>query len=133
MQVSREEQVGYRRRFDLRVTAPCLGGHRLATVVIEVKWSTNPETRTSLVDQLGRKYLLEEGHTHGVFLVGWSEYWEPGGGRGKVADIGDLRRAITAQRDAFCAAGAEGHGLGIEPIVLDLGWHKANVPPSSGG
>jgi len=132
VRISREEQVGYRRRYDLHVTAPSLGSRRSAAVVIEVKWSTNPETRTSLVDQLGRKYLLEENQTHGVFLVGWSEYWEPGGGRGKVTDIDDLRRALAAQRDEFCAAGAEGHGLEIEPVVLDLGWRKADGLRSPG-
>ena len=41
-----------------------------ATVVVEVKWSTNPETKSALIDQLGQRYLLRERLTHGVFLVG---------------------------------------------------------------
>jgi hypothetical protein len=122
VQVGREEQVARRQRLDLRVTAPCHGSGRLATVVIEVKWSTNRETGTGLVSQLGQRYLLGEGLTHGVFLVGWSGEWRPGDGSGASTAVGGLERFLTNQRDDFCHAGQQGGGLRIEPFILDVHW-----------
>ena len=133
VQIGREEQVAYRRRFDLRVTAPCLGTQKLATVVVEIKWSTNPETSSSLVDQLGEKYLIHEGHTHGVFLVGWSGWWRPGGRQRKGTDITKLREFLCSQRDAFCSPGQRGEQVRIEPVAIDLGWRPAAPIKSATG
>jgi hypothetical protein len=119
--VVREDQVRYRRRLDLRVTAPCHGAQSLATVVIEVKWSDNEETETSLTDQLGRKYLLGERLTHGVFLVGWCGWWRRKG-HGTLTDRKGLDRYLAAQRDDFCGANGPGQGLSIAPFVLGLEW-----------
>jgi hypothetical protein len=63
----REDQIAYNCRLDLRVIASCLQSGKLATVIIEVKWSDNPETATSLTEQLGRKCFLAMGVKHGVF------------------------------------------------------------------
>jgi hypothetical protein len=41
--------------------APCQGSRRPATLVVEVKWSTNPETRSALVSQLGQNHLPRRG------------------------------------------------------------------------
>jgi hypothetical protein len=127
VQIVREDQVSYRRRFDLRVTAPCHGSRRLATVVVEIKWSTNPETRAALVDQLGRNYLLGEGLTCGVFLVGWSGWWRPGQKQSRGRDPAELSRFLRGQRDSFCREGQPGSGVRIEPVVLDLSWRRAEV------
>jgi hypothetical protein len=118
--IVREDQVARRQRLDLRVTAPCRGTRKLATVVIEVKWSTNNETRTGLVSQLGQRYLLGEGLTHGVFFVGWSGQWWPGDGSGANTDDQGLERFLTTQRDNFCCAGQPGARLRIEPFILDV-------------
>jgi len=37
VQIVREDEVAWRQRFDIRVTAPCQGTRRLLTAVIEVK------------------------------------------------------------------------------------------------
>jgi hypothetical protein len=125
VQAVREDQVSRRQRLDLRVTAPRHGTGRLATVIVEVKWSTNDETRTGLVSQLGERYLLGEGLTHGIFLVGWSGEWRPGDGSGANTDARELERFLTDQRDDFCRAGQQGAGLRIEAFVLDVRWSQA--------
>jgi hypothetical protein len=122
VQIVREDQVARRQRFDLRLTAPCHCTRQLSTVVIEMKWSTNGETRTGLVSQLGERYLLGEGLTHGIFLVGWSGEWRPRDGSGANADIRKLEGFLTNQRDDFCRAGQRGAGLRMEPFVLDVHW-----------
>jgi hypothetical protein len=133
VQILREDQVSYRRKFDLRVTAPCLGTRRSATVVIEVKWSTNPETRSALTGQLGRQYLLGEGLTHGVFLVGWAGWWQPGNRKPKGRDLTELSRFLNDQRDSFCGEGRPGGGIRIEPIVLDLSWRQTAIVDNGNG
>jgi hypothetical protein len=122
--VGREDVVGVRQRLDLRVTAPCHGSRVLAQVVIEVKWSTNNETRTGLVEQLGQRYLLGEQLTHGIFLVGWSGEWRPGDGTGANPDVDTLVSYLTRQRDDYCRSGQAGAGLRIEPVILDVRWHQ---------
>ncbi len=121
VEVVREDQVGYRRRLDLRVTAPCHGTQSLATVVIEVKWSDNDGTETSLTEQLGRKYLLGERLTHGLYLVGWCGRWRRKG-HGTLTDRAGLENYLAAQRDGFCGANGSGQGLSIMPVVLGLEW-----------
>lgn len=116
----REDQVRFRRRLDVRVVAPCLNRRDLAKVVIEIKWSDNPETETSLVDQLGRKYLLGERLTHGIYLVGWSGHWRRRGSRRRTGQSG-LAEFLATQGRQFCAS-EEGAGLRIESVVLPLEW-----------
>jgi hypothetical protein len=120
----REDQISLRGRLDIRVTAPCHGTRGTATVVIEVKWSDNSETRSGLVDQLGERYLLREGLTHGIFLVGWCGEWCPGAGRHGMTDAEELRRFLRKQKDEFCAPGQPGETLRIEPYVLDARWSQ---------
>ena len=66
-----------------------------------MKWSDNPETETGLTDQLGRHYLLKEGLTHGIYLVGWVGSWRRKGGR-KQTDAESLRKHLETQCDQFC-------------------------------
>lgn len=118
----REDQVARRQRLDLRVQAPCRDGRSVATVVVEIKWSDNPETRSGLVEQLGTRYLLGEGLQHGVYIVGWNGRWKSGGRSSANRDVQRLRDELARQRDEFCHPGAEGHGLMLAPYVLDLRW-----------
>jgi hypothetical protein len=124
VEIGREEQVAYRQRLDLRVSAPCHGSRRLARLVIELKWSTNQETRNGLVDQLGERYLRGESLTHGIFLVGWSGEWNPGDGTGVRAEIRTLDSYLSNQRNTYCRPGQPGHGRRIEFFILNLVWHK---------
>ena len=118
--IVREDQVAYRRKLDLRVMARCHGSERLAILVIEIKWSDNDETRTGLVEQLGRRYLLGENLTHGIFLVGWTGSWSSGEGAAANHDRSRLQENLVRQRDEFCKVGQPGAGLRIEPFVLDV-------------
>jgi hypothetical protein len=133
VQIIREEQVAFRRRLDIRVIAPCHGTRLLAKVVIEVKWSTNAETRSALVSQLGEQYLRGEQLTHGIFLVGWCGEWAPGDGSGRSTDRQQLEEYLISQRDNYCQPGQDGQFLRIEPLVLDLRWsRKEEHSPSAG-
>ncbi len=119
--VVREDQVRYRRRLDLRVVAPCLGGKETATVVLELKWSDNRETEAGLEVQLGRKYLLGEGLTHGVYLVAWCGHWHRKGS-GRQNDRISLESHLDSQVGRYCGQGP-GKGLTIRPLVLGAEWH----------
>jgi hypothetical protein len=117
--IYREDQVRHRQRLDLRVTAPLRGTQGLAQVVIEVKWSDNAETATALVEQLGQAYLLGEGLTHGVYVVGWCGQWRSR--RGVRTNRARLEAHLRRQADRLCRS-AEGQGLDIRPVVIDLVW-----------
>jgi len=127
IEMLREDQVGYGRRLDLRVIASCLQTGELVTVIVEVKWSDNRETATSLTEQLGRKYLIGTGVRHGVYLVGWVGHWSYPS-KGRSTDRDELVAHLNRQRDTFCAADP-GKGLLIRPIVLDVRWRESvNAP-----
>jgi hypothetical protein len=117
--ISREEHGQRRQRLDLRIMAPCHGHQATATVVTEIKWSTNSETKTGLTDQLGTRYLLADKLTRGIFLVGWSGEWRPGDGTGQNTDIDHLRSFLAAQANSFHVAHPT---VVIEPFVLDARW-----------
>ena len=121
--LNRETQEASRKRFDIKVQAPTISGIA-ATVVIEIKWSDHGEVSTSLRDQLGIDYLLANGLTHGIYLVGWSI---PGKWSGKAGvDPPDnlespeaWKAALQRQAHAFRSEHPEIH---IKPIVIDLCW-----------
>lgn len=115
----REDQIRYRRRLDLRVLAPCLDGTQ-SCVIIEIKWSDNRKIGDSLVDQLGKQYVLGEHRTHGVYLVGWSGScsWTQAG---KRVSRQKLPRALERQAKRFCQKRRD-RGIRIEPFVLDAEW-----------
>jgi hypothetical protein len=122
VQFLREDKVRFRRRLDLRVVAPCLNSREFATLIIELKWSDNPETGTNLVKQLAQKYLLGEQLSHGIYLVGWCGKWkQPGRAKLNRTDRKALEAYLIAQRDQYRAAG-RGKDLRIETVVLGLEW-----------
>ncbi len=114
----RESQGKYQRRFDLDILAPSLA-QQFAHVRVEIKWSDNPETETSLIEQLGRKYLLGHEFSHGIYLVGWIGSWKRQGR--KETSLEALRVHLARQAEAFTSDGS-GESLRIIPIVLDLRW-----------
>lgn len=117
--ITAQDEISHRWRLDLRMTAP-----GLSKVVIEIKWSTNTQTKTGLIDQLAKRYSLEEERTHGIYVVGWPGKWSRPRGA-KVSDtIEGLRQYLKHQRDEFYG---EKEGLRIEPVVLDLQWRDLNA------
>lgn len=118
-----ETQVKYRRRLDIRVIAPTVQNGK-ATVVIEVKWSDNEEMSVSLYDQLGDKYLIQEGLTHGIYLVGWNGKicWKKRAGihpQPKKCPT-ELQQRLEEQTQRYSE---NQKNIKIIPIVFDLRWN----------
>jgi hypothetical protein len=107
---NRETLAARNTRNDLKIETASLDGKPL-TLIIEVKWSDNDEVSTSLVEQLGKGYLLENGLTHGIYLVGWC-------GRG-ASGLEELRTGLKEQARLFRLDQPE---ISIVPVVLDLTW-----------
>jgi hypothetical protein len=118
--IYREPQGKYRRQFDLEAVAPTID-RQWARVVIEIKWSDNPETKRSLENQLVGDYLLGHGLHHGIYLVGWCGTWRVMSNKRK--DIQQLRDFLT-DRAKSVTASEEGKNLKVEPLVLDLCWQE---------
>lgn len=122
--LDRETVIKQERRTDIRVIAPVLESQELAKTVIEVKWSDNGGAKrgvsTGLTKQLGTDYLLEEGLSYGIFLVGWNGTlgtWRQTAGPRPEASPDGLLEALERQRDEFCD---EHKGLDIRPMVWNL-------------
>lgn len=103
---NRETLAARNTRNDLKIETTSLDNKPL-TLIIEVKWSDNAEVSTSLVEQLGKGYLLENGLTHGIYLVGWC-------GRGASR--------LEALRELLDQQAREQTEVSIVPVVLDLTW-----------
>ncbi len=127
VEIIREAQVKYQRRFDLLVKAPTLD-RALATVVIEIKWSDNEETRSSLVEQLARKYLRDHGNSHGIYLVGWTGEWRSPEGVSRNLD--ELVRHLDEQVVAL-NGDSDLPAVAIRPIVLDMRWRDSPASDES--
>jgi hypothetical protein len=73
--IGREVQPRRGQRTDIRVDAiPCCPAGvtaRPLTIVIEVKGCWHPAVRTAIRTQLVEDYLINNGLTHGIYLVGW--------------------------------------------------------------
>lgn len=115
----RETEVKKGRKTDLLVLSRAANGG-FAEVVIETKWSNHRELAKSLEEQLGLKYLVEEGKTHGVYLVGW---WGRLSWRGvpdsrrPENDPRSIRRSLELRAERFMM---KHPGYRIRVIVLDL-------------
>jgi hypothetical protein len=127
--VDREPLAARDTRNDLKIQAPSIDGTRL-TVIIEVKWSDNDEVSTNLVTQLGEDYLLQNSHTHGIYLVGWSGATKPwkstlGSAPEPRSSREAWQRALEEQADLLCQTHP---ALRIVPLVIDLSWNLAPPP-----
>jgi hypothetical protein len=120
----RETKITRRQRTDILVEAPTAGG-AIASAVIEAKWSDNRSLKDSVVRQLGRRYLLDEGKTHGIFLVGWSGSIRWSGLRDRRPD--GLLKALDAQASRFQRRHS---GVRIRAVHLDLRWSNRHSRPS---
>jgi hypothetical protein len=109
--IDRETLSARNTRNDLKIQASSIAKGHLA-VIIEIKWSDHRDVSTSLVHQLGEDYLLNNGHTHGLYLVGWCG--EPGNREG-------MQRALEEQARLFIQ---DHPTLRIDPVVVDLSWKR---------
>lgn len=120
--LERETQVVYQRRLDIKIIAPKIN-RDYATVVIEVKWSNNPEISTSLKEQLGKKYLLDANYKHGIYLVGWNgilRWRKQASPRPVKKELPQsLLKKLEEQAEAFKQLHQD---IVIRPIVFDLVW-----------
>lgn len=130
--LEREPLANKNQRLDLKVQAPKVDSGS-ATVVIEIKWSDNPTVSTSLSDQLGTDYLVGQGLTHGIYLVGWcrSGTWSrrASGKRPRKGARNDPRAwadAFRSQAEAFSKMHPQ---VSIAPVVVDLIWKCEDVDP----
>ncbi|HVR10219.1 MAG TPA: hypothetical protein VMW75_19385 [Thermoanaerobaculia bacterium] len=118
--IDREAEVKRGRRLDIRVLARLYGSDDWATTVIEIKWSDSRGVSTSLVDQLGKAYLLEEHFRHGVYLVGWTgklARWQASLPPPHEQSATALLEALRRQADDFRREHAT---IDLRPIVWDV-------------
>jgi hypothetical protein len=122
--LARETEVKYGRMTDVLVVAPTITGDT-ALVTIEVKWSDNQEICTALEEQLGKKYLIEEQQSDGIYAVAWT-------GSGKIpgytklaaaspTTAAELQKLLSVQADGFMAAN---RGVQVAAHVLDAEWRE---------
>jgi hypothetical protein len=69
--LNREVQATRLGKLDIKIEAFSAAKEEPVTLVIEVKGDWHRKIKTALGDQLVKQYLIPNGWTHGVFLVGW--------------------------------------------------------------
>ncbi len=117
VEIIREPQAMWRRRYDLMVMAR-LATRGMGTVVIELKWAHDRRVRRSMMEQLGDKYLQAENRACGIYLVGLTS--------GSVASS-RLKTDLEGQRREYLARLP---GLSIELVFLPCQW--VDPEPASG-
>lgn len=102
----RLSDAGVGEKTDIVVDAVATQGERFepVTVVIESKGCWNQELSKSLKEQLIDKYLIDERHRHGIYLIGWfmCEKWDSADyrkGRAPSMEIGDARELFSQQAE----------------------------------
>ncbi|OJY31026.1 MAG: hypothetical protein BGO98_44875 [Myxococcales bacterium 68-20] len=109
VELPREQQVQRRRRFDVLIIT-ALPEQRLGSVVIEIKWSHDARVRKALRDQLVKSYLLGEGRSHGLYVVGMT---------GADRNSAKLLRDLQTRRDDCLR---EHPSLTIDVVALPCQW-----------
>jgi energy-coupling factor transporter ATP-binding protein EcfA2 len=115
---------GVGERTDILVTATAtahLGHAESIAVVIECKGCWNRDLQTAIKEQLKQRYLIDEGHRLGIYLVGWflCEAWDAKDHRRRgVPKNWTLEGAIRTFREQ--AEELSDSRCVIRSIVLDL-------------
>ncbi|MCS6787569.1 MAG: hypothetical protein NZ524_11120 [Thiobacillaceae bacterium] len=112
--INREVEVsnwpGHGRGESLDLLVQCLSADKKRlNVVIEVKRCQNPKLLDSLRSQLADRYLIDEEHRHGVYLIGWYGL----GVEGCAWQRSELEEKLRSEAKAV----SEKH---IEVVVLDI-------------
>ena len=123
--MNREPLTNQNRRNDIKAEAPVVSGGRV-TVIVELKWSDNPEVKTALADQLGKKYLTEANLTHGIYFVAWCGKGSlPGVNSQKCDSRAELCRKWEEVFESQASDFQKAHGsIVIRPLVLNLEWRE---------
>ncbi len=104
-------------------------------VVIEVKAVWNSGLLTAMYSQLGRRYLLGTGRSHGIYVVGWFNPlgWDPGDYRRRHASRWVPAR-LQDELDDQAAVTSKLLDVTIDTVVLDCspeGTDGINLAPPS--
>ncbi len=123
--INREPLASKDQRLDIKVEAPTVDGLPVA-VIIEIKWSDNPEVSTSLTEQLGEEYLVGQNLSHGIYLVGWN-----GGTKWRQRAPGQRPHVPYTLEGCLAALLSQAQdyrdtrpALRIVPMVIDLQWKR---------
>jgi hypothetical protein len=114
--LNREPLAARNTRNDIKIQTTSLDGKPL-TLIIEIKWSDNADVSTSLVEQLGKGYLKENGLTHGIYFVGWCGHSTP------EFSLDSWRARLEEQARLFQTDQPD---LKISPFLLDLTWELSS-------
>lgn len=93
----------------VQATSP---GERPLEVVIEVKGCWNPGLLTDMKTQLRDRYLVDEGHRYGIYLVGW--YGRNGGRAACKQEQVEFAGLLEAQAESLSTGGTH-----IAAVVLN--------------
>lgn len=125
----RLSQSGVGEKTDIVVDAVCKNnrGFESITVVIESKGCWNKELKTAMKSQLLKRYLIDDQHRHGLYLVGWFScaQWNDSDSRKKQTPKMTLedaqavydKQAATLSKEGFC----------IKALLLDTSLPEKNV------
>lgn len=94
--------------------------HPDVRVIVEVKGSWNPCVRSDMKDQLGNRYLKDQGTRHGLYVVGWFESaaWDKSDRRRRVKR--QSREELISHLEAQ-ARTLSSDGYRVEALVIDAG------------
>jgi len=123
----RESLAARNTRNDVKIQTLSVSGRPL-TVIVEIKWSDHPDVSTGQIEQLAKQYLLENGLTHGIYLVGWCGEAAPwkenalGQPPTERSRLDSWQRALKRQSELLREEYPE---LDVQTFLLDLSWAPA--------
>ncbi len=125
--LDRETEISYFRRTDIQIKSSMYPSG-IAEVIIEVKWSDNPEWCTGLREQLGQKYLLDENRECGLFLTafyGKTTWPRTLGTRPKDPHKPEI--ILKTLQEQAAAFESKHDGMKIIAAVLDVSWPETDA------
>ena len=125
--LNREVQIRRGQRLDILVQAILPGGTGILSCIVEVKGCWNPGVQESISTQLANDYLENNGHTHGIYLVGWflCDRWDRSYTGPKVClTAQDFESAVKEVEGLAAPFDGKATSLKIKGILLDCRHHE---------